>query len=97
MTVNIIQILIAILLTTILAIVGYWLRTAYTEFKGLLKELTGFINELKSVIVGIQTQIEKGIEADINEIKADITKLQEKATKMQSKVSVLNQKCNIKE
>jgi len=97
MDVKIIIIITAVLLSSLIGLAGYWLKSVYREFKQLLKELTAYINELKQIVVSIQTQIEKGIEADIGELKADIETLYQRTNKLQNQISVLNQKCKVKE
>ena len=51
------------------------MKSAHAEIKLLVKELTTYTSELKGLIVGIQTQINKSIETDIEEIKSDVKTL----------------------
>ncbi|GAA4276293.1 hypothetical protein [Aquimarina mytili] len=64
--------IISILLSGVIAILGYFLKSVHTEVKSLLKELTEYTQELRNLISGIQVQIDKSIETDIAEMKADI-------------------------
>lgn len=72
---NIPQFMLSISYTAVLAIIGYFLRSVHIEVKQFIKELTDYTSKLKQLIVGIQTQIDKGIETDITEIKDDIKTL----------------------
>lgn len=69
----------SILFTAIVGIIGYFLKSVHSEVKQLIKELTAYTSKLKELIVGIQTQIDKSIEADIKEMKQDVKQLQAKA------------------
>lgn len=89
-------IILSFLFSAILGMIGYWVKTVHKEFKQLLKEITDYTNGLKQLIVGIQTQINKGIEADIQEIKTDVKTLYGKANKNESKIATLNQKSGIR-
>ena len=73
--------ILSVLFSLIVGMVGYWIKTVHTEFKQLIKELTDYTAQLKLLIVGIQTQIEKGIETDIEEIKEDIKTLYTRTNK----------------
>lgn len=66
----------------------YWIK----QFSQLIKELTTYTHELKQIIVGIQTQITKGIEADISEMKTDIKELYNRTNKNENQLSRLSQK-----
>ena len=79
------------LITIIVGVIGYWLKTAHTEFKGLIRHLTDYTTQLKELIIGIQTQLEKGVEADIKEIKMDVQKLYAKSNKNESQIATLQQ------
>ena len=72
---NIPQFMLSISYAAVLAIIGYFLRSVHIEVKQFIKELTDYTSKLKQLIVGIQTQIDKGIETDITEIKDDIKTL----------------------
>jgi predicted PurR-regulated permease PerM len=85
-------IIVSILFSTLLGLGSYWVKTAHEEFKQLIKELTAYTSELKELIVGIQTQINKGIETDIKEIKKDVRALYQKAGKSESEIASLNQR-----
>lgn len=65
----------SILFSAIVGIVTYFLKSMHMEVKGLIKELTDYTNKLNQIIIGIQTQLEKGIETDIKEMKEDIKTL----------------------
>lgn len=71
---------------------GYWLKTVHKEFKHLIKELTEYTSRLKQLIVGIQIQIEKGIETDINELKVEINLLRDRTNKNDAHIAALNHK-----
>ena len=85
-------ILLSTLFTLIMGMVAYWLKTVHKEFKQITKELTDYTTQLKLVIVGIQTQIEKSIETDIIEIKNDIKTLYRKTNKNESDISANKKK-----
>lgn len=91
MTTNIILAIAVVLLTTLIGLASYWLKTVYREIKELLKELTAYINELKQIVASIQTHIEKGIEADIGELKQDVKTLYQRTNKLQSELSAFRQ------
>ena len=79
--------LITLLFSGFIGITGYWLKSVYTEFKLLLKELMAYTNKLEQLIVGIQIHIDKAIEEDIKEIKADIKTLYNRTNKHESKLA----------
>ncbi|WP_271729384.1 hypothetical protein [Aquimarina algiphila] len=64
--------IISVLLSGVIATLGYFLKSIHSEVKVLLKELTEYTQELRNLISGIQVQIDKGIETDITEMKTDI-------------------------
>ncbi len=72
---NIALLILSISFTAVIGVIGYFLRSVHTEVQQFIKELTDYTSKLKQLIVGIQTQIDKGIETDIVEIKADIKAL----------------------
>lgn len=80
------------LFSLVLGMLLYWFR----EFRQILKELTNYTHELKQLIVGIQTQITKGLEADIVEIKSDIKSLYSKSNKNENSISSLKEKVDKK-
>ena len=80
----------SVLFSGIIAMLGYFLRTVHTEFKTLLKELTEYTQELRTLISGIQVQIDKGIETDIIELKTDIKELYSKVNVQSSQLSKLH-------
>ena len=80
------------LFTIIVGMVGYWLKTVHKEFKAVIKELTDYTTQLKHLIVGIQTQIDKSIETDISELKADIKNLYSKANKNEADIASFHKK-----
>ena len=86
--------ILSVLFSAILAMIGYWVKAVHKEFKQLLKELTDYTTGLKQLIVGIQTQINKGIETDIQELKHDIKTLYTKSNKNESKISKKKKKVN---
>ena len=71
---------------------GYWLKTVHKEFKHLIKELTEYTSRLKQLIVGIQIQIEKGIETDINELETEINQLRNRTNRNDAHIAALNHK-----
>ena len=96
MTTNLFIAITIVLMTTLIGLMSYWLKTVYREIRQMLKELTTYINELKQLVVSIQTQIEKGIEVDILDLKDDVKTLYERTNKLQNQLSALNQKCRDK-
>lgn len=92
METKVFMILISVLFSTIIALVGYWLKNVHEEFKELIKELTLYTSRMKQLIVGIQMQIEKGIEIDIQELKTETKNLQERTGRLESKVAGLSEK-----
>ena len=87
-------IILSILFTALVGMIGFWLRTAHREFTSLLKELMVSLNNLQRLVTGIETQIEKGIEADISEIKSDVKQLFRKSNKNESDIATLKEKTN---
>lgn len=96
MSTAIIIALITVLFSTIIGLFGYWFKMVHKEVKQVLKELTNCLHELSNMVVGIQTQIDKGIEADIRENKKNIDELFSRTNKHSNQISVLNQKNSIK-
>jgi len=82
----------AVLLSAIIGLIGFWLKAAHKEFKLLIKELTDYTSRLKQLIVGIQMQIEKGIEIDIEELKAEHKNLQIRTGRLENKIAALSKK-----
>lgn len=85
-------IILSVLFSALLGMIGYWIKAVHKEFKQVLKELTEYTNELKQLIVSIQTQIAKGIETDILEMKSDIKNLYNKTNKNENNISSIHQK-----
>ena len=85
-------IILSVLFSALLGLIGFWMKSAHAEIKLLVKELTTYTSELKGLIVGIQTQINKSIETDIEEIKSDVKTLFEKTNRNQSDLSNINAK-----
>lgn len=81
--------IISIVLSGVIAVLGYFLKSVHTEVKTLLKELTKYTQELRNLISGIQVQIDKGIETDIVEIKADVKNLYRKTNTNTTELSKL--------
>lgn len=92
MTDKLIIVVISILSSCIIGMMSYWLKTVHKEFKQLLGELTAYTSKLKQLIVGIQMQIEKGIETDIKEMKSDIKNIRERTNKNDAHIAALNLK-----
>ncbi|MBL4753049.1 MAG: hypothetical protein JKY52_05530 [Flavobacteriales bacterium] len=92
MTTNLFIAITIVLLTTLIGLMSYWLKIVYKEIKQMLKELTSYINELKQLVVSMQTQIERGIEVDIEKLKSDVQILYDHTNKLQNKLSELNPK-----
>jgi len=97
MTTNLFIAITIVLMTTLIGLMSYWLKTVYKEIKQMLKELTSYINELKQLVVSMQTQIERGIEVDIEKMKSDVQILYDRTNKLQNKLSELNPKDRSKE
>lgn len=85
-------IILSVLFSALVGMVGYWIKAVHRDFKQILKELTEYTNELKQLIVGIQTHISKGIESDIVEIKTDIKNLYNKTGKNENSIASIEQK-----
>jgi len=92
MTTNLFIAITIVLMTTLIGLMSYWLKTVYKEIKQMLKELTSYINELKQLVVSMQTQIERGIEVDIKKLKSDVQILYDRTNKLQNRLSELNPK-----
>ena len=82
----------AVLLSALIGLIGFWLKAVHKEFKMLIKELTVYTSRLKQLIVGIQMQIEKGIEIDIEELKAEHKNLQVRTGRLETKIAALSKK-----
>jgi len=82
----------SILFSTIIGIASWWLKTVHKEVKELIKDLV----EIKQLLAGMKTQVEKSIETDIKEIKADVKTLFSKTNKNQSDIATLKQKTGVK-
>ncbi|NQY68169.1 MAG: hypothetical protein HRT72_10685 [Flavobacteriales bacterium] len=89
-------IIVSVLFSAILGIIGYWAKYVHREIKTLLKELINYTQHLKSLIVEIQVQIEKGIESDIKDLKTDVKNLYGKTAEINSKIIELNAKSDKK-
>ncbi|MCB0396827.1 MAG: hypothetical protein KDD36_09250 [Flavobacteriales bacterium] len=92
MELNILITIMTILLSVVIGLVGYWMRTFHKEIKDLLRQLTDYINELQQVVVSIQTHIDKGIEKDIAEHKLDIKNLYQRTGRLSNEIATLKQK-----
>lgn len=68
-----------LIITAVLAIIGYFLRTVHLEVKLFIKDLTLSTTQLRELVVSIQTQIDKSIDPDIVELKADVKTLYEQS------------------
>ncbi len=79
-------------ISLLVGVLGYWLKTAHNDFKGLIGHLTSYTTQLKEIIIGIQMQIEKGIESDIIELKTEVKKIGDQINQNRSQISALNQK-----
>ena len=95
MNITILLALSTVLFSTIIGLLGFWLKTVHKEMKQLLKELANCLHEMSNMVVGIQMQIDKGIEADIRENKKSIDDLFKRTNKQSNQISVLNQKNGI--
>ena len=84
--------ILSILFSVLVGMIGYWLKTAHREIKTLIKELVESLNNLHRLVTGIETQIEKGIEADIKEIKEDVKTLYRRTNKNESDIATLKEK-----
>ncbi len=82
----------SIMISALIGIIGYWLKTVHKEFKRLIKELTDYTNQMRQLIVGIQMQIEKSIEADITELKEDVKHNTSRINKQDAHIAALKQK-----
>ena len=85
-------IILSVLFSALVGMIGYWLKTAHREIKSLIKELVESLNNLHRLVTGIETQIEKGIEADISEIKTDIKELYKRTNTNESDIATLKEK-----
>lgn len=85
-------VLLSIMISALIGTMGYYLKSVHKEFKRLLTELTDYTNQLRQLIVGIQTQIEKGIEADIVEIKESIKSNTGRINRHEAHIAALKQR-----
>ena len=79
-------IVLSVLFSCLVGVISYWVKTVHTEFKQILKEVTGYTRELNALIVGIQMQIQKGIETDISDIKENIKTLYNRTNDNREKI-----------
>ena len=81
--------IIILLVSCVLGIGGYWIKSAYAEIKQLLKELNTYIHELTKAVVTLQTQVDKQIEADISQLKESQETITMKVYKQENQISLL--------
>jgi len=82
-------IVVALLLSCLVGLVGYWLKALYQEFRKLVSEFTKQINELTQTVMVLQVIIEKAIEEDIQELKSDVKTLYGKVNKNETAIASL--------
>ncbi len=82
----------SVMISALIGLVGYWLKTVHREFKRLIGELTDYTNQMRQLIVGIQMQIEKSIETDITELKEDVKSNTSRINKQTAQIAALNQR-----
>ena len=80
-------IVISILFSSVIAMLGYFLKTTHDENKDLFKELA----ELKQLLIAIKIQVEKSIVVDINEVKDNIKKLFDRTHNNKAEIGKLNE------
>ena len=85
-------ILISIMVSALIGLIGYWLKTVHKEFQRLIRELTDYTNQLRQLIAGIQMQIEKSIEIDISELKDEVKHNRGRINKQDAQIAALNQR-----
>ena len=81
--------IIILLVSCVLGIGGYWIKSAYAEIKQLLKELNTYIHELTKAVVTLQTQVDKQIETDISQLKENQESITLKVYKHENQISLL--------
>lgn len=81
--------IIILLVSCVIGIGGYWIKTAYAEIKQLLKELNTYIHELTKAVVALQTQVDKQIESDISMLKENMESTNNKVYKHENQISIL--------
>ena len=81
--------IIILLVSCVLGIGGYWIKSAYAEIKQLLKELNTYIHELTKAVVTLQTQVDKQIETDISQLKENQQSITLKVYKHENQISLL--------
>ena len=81
--------IIILLVSCVIGIGGYWIKTAYAEIKQLLKELNTYIHELTKAVVTLQTQVDKQIESDISMLKENMESTNNKVHKHENQISIL--------
>ena len=81
--------IIILLITCVIGIGGYWIKTAYAEIKQLLKELNTYIHELTKAVVTLQTQVDKQIETDISMLKENMEFTKTSIHKHENQISLL--------
>ena len=87
MEVQFTTIVVALLLSCLVGLIGYWLKSLYQEFRKLVSEFTKQINELTQTVMVLQVIIEKAIEEDIQELKQDVKTLYGKTNKNESAIA----------
>ena len=85
-------VILSIVISALVGTMGYYIKSVHKEFKRLITELTDYTNQLRHLIVGIQTQIEKGIETDIVELKDSIKNNTARINKHEAYIAALKQR-----
>ncbi|MCB9335822.1 MAG: hypothetical protein H6586_06715 [Flavobacteriales bacterium] len=80
-------IVVSVLFSSIIAMLGYFLKTAHKENKDMFKELA----ELKQLLIAIKIQVEKSIVTDIEEVKQNVRDLFDRTRHNESEISKLNE------
>jgi hypothetical protein len=75
-------IVVSVLFSSIIAMLGYFLKSAHQDNKEMFKELS----EVKQLLIAIKTQVEKSIINDIEDVKENVKTLFERTRRNENAI-----------
>lgn len=79
-------IVVSVLFSSIIAMLGYFLKSAHQDNKEMFKELS----EVKQLLIAIKTQVEKSIINDIEDVKENVKTLFERTRRNENAIGKIN-------
>ncbi len=81
----------SVLLSTIVGLIGFWLKVAHKEIKEAIRQLTDYIYQLNQAVKVLETHINKGIEQGISANKEKINQVHERLENVEEECRKLKQ------